>query len=173
MSNLVGDVKLSTPGQCFSNPGSGPLGFTILRTDLRVHAEKLGVTPHPNIRQLIGLLEAYPPSMQKARVYFEYLASRIAEISISDWNVLSTLKFVPVGKDGMFAAPITTYFDGDDKSFVKFFQYCDFGNTANSFLRSCGVKDQPTPLEIAVMIVKDPQSFLDAMGFGISTLNNP
>lgn len=172
--NLDGDPisGISTPAQCFSDPASRPLGFEILRDDLRPHAEKLGVQQHPNARLLIRVLQDNRPSMKNARVFFEYLASRNAgmrnlftqflDFSMNDWRIMSGLKFIPV--KNTYCAPVTVYFDGSGE-FAEFFNFVDFGSVANSFLRNCGVKDQPNPKEIAGMIVRDPQSFLDVMGF--------
>ena len=44
------------------------------------------------------------------------------------------------------------------------FTYIDFGPTCNAFLSACGVKDEPTPMELAQLMVKTPQDFLNAQG---------
>ena len=41
----------------------------------------------------------------------------------------------------------------------------DFGNPSNAFLRACGVKEEPTPLELTQQVIRSPNSFLDQMGF--------
>ena len=77
-SNQTGKIALSSPSQCYSHPGSAPLGFMILREDLRVDAEKLGVVSHPSTRQLIAFLESTPPKKEIAQSVFEYLATRVS-----------------------------------------------------------------------------------------------
>lgn len=44
------------------------------------------------------------------------------------------------------------------------FEYISFGNVANSFLRLCGVKDEPSPLEIAHQLILNPDHFYSTLG---------
>jgi hypothetical protein len=44
------------------------------------------------------------------------------------------------------------------------FTYIDFGTNCNAFLLACGVKEEPTPIELAQMMVKNPQEFLSSQG---------
>ncbi|KAJ1557813.1 hypothetical protein HK405_015115, partial [Cladochytrium tenue] len=59
------------------------------------------------------------------------------------------------------------YFGGAGSSDVyrDQFTHVDFGSAGNAFLRACGVKDEPTPLELAQQLVRDPRAFLDQLGF--------
>jgi hypothetical protein len=41
----------------------------------------------------------------------------------------------------------------------------DFGDPSNAFLRACGVKDEPNPQELTQQVIRDPQSFLEQLGF--------
>ena len=41
------------------------------------------------------------------------------------------------------------------------FDFIDFGSVANSFLRNCGVKDEPSPIELALQVVQTPEKFLE------------
>ena len=50
----------------------------------------------------------------------------------------------------------------DKHSFGDYFLYVDFGEKANRFLRSCGVKDYPSPSEMAELLVKSSSEFLSS-----------
>ncbi|KAJ3116936.1 hypothetical protein HDU96_008336 [Phlyctochytrium bullatum] len=41
----------------------------------------------------------------------------------------------------------------------------DFGDVSNAFLRACGVKDEPSPPELARELVASPESFLAELGY--------
>ena len=42
----------------------------------------------------------------------------------------------------------------------KLFVFVDFGTSANSFLKACGTKDEPSVEEIALILLRDPREFL-------------
>lgn len=44
------------------------------------------------------------------------------------------------------------------------FTFVDFGSGANIFLRSLGVKDEPSPADVAALLVNEPQHFLKLAG---------
>lgn len=49
-------------------------------------------------------------------------------------------------------------------AYSTMFSFVDFGPGANSFLVACGTRQEPTPDEIAQMLLMDPQKFYDAVG---------
>ncbi|TPX34353.1 hypothetical protein SmJEL517_g03025 [Synchytrium microbalum] len=159
------------PADCFSEPGGLVMGFLVLKPDLKPHADKFGCRPHPPSDQLVARLRERPPPPQSAVAMFTYLASRQHDFTVRDWTLIRDSKFIPV--------PITTtspptykcmtpgdvYFNtGSKNEYADFFTFVDFGHVANTFLRAAGVKDEPTPAELAQQLVKSPRQFLDASG---------
>lgn len=57
--------------------------------------------------------------------------------------------------------PNQCYFKGESSGqfHSKLFVFVDFGTSANSFLKACGTKGEPSVEEIALMLLKDPRQF--------------
>ena len=160
--------SLAKPKECYAEPGCSILGCLILVPELKMHAEKFGVDSHPTSKVILTLLQTNPPSSDDAIPVFAYLSSRQFDFDRNDWSNLRSLKFIPVknekGQD-VWMSPSTVYFGkGDSKVYGSQFTYVDFGPTCNAFLSACGVKDEPTPAELASMLVKTPDHFLNTMG---------
>jgi hypothetical protein len=163
-------TKLSTPSHCFVDGGAALLGFDILRRDLQPHATKFGVRTHPDMDQCIRiLLEGPPKSHRDARATFAYFAGRLSEINSSNIPRLSDAKFVPIFseppvspavasekvKKPKFISPKNCFL-GDSDTYGEIFNFVDFGQEANAFLLKCGSKHEPTKLEVAQILVKEP-----------------
>jgi hypothetical protein len=163
-------IKLSTPSHCFVDGGVALLGFDILRRDLQPHATKFGVRTHPDMDQCIRiLLERPPKSHRDARAMFTYFAGRLSEINSSTIPRLSDAKFVPIFseppaspavvsekvKKPKFISPKNCFL-GDGDTYGEIFNFVDFGQEANAFLLKCGSKHEPTKLEVAQILVKEP-----------------
>ncbi|OBZ84104.1 hypothetical protein A0J61_07846 [Choanephora cucurbitarum] len=164
----------ATPRECFTNPDVKLLGFQVLHPDLIAVRDKLGVRENPPADQLVkAFSDKRESDQEKARQLFEFMASRMGDFSRSHWQLLRQLAFIPV-KDGQFMEPTQCYFESENSttSFHKeLFVFVSFGSLANSFLRSCGVKDEPTTIELASMLVKDPQRFWNLSSGGERYLN--
>jgi hypothetical protein len=155
--------QLATPIQCFADPGAALLGFDILKQDWIPHASRFGVRQHPPMDACIDVLAKRPPLTHRdARILFTYFAGRLGEIHHNNMARLSDLKFIPVfPKEKEKSAPKThispkVCFVGDSEQFEEIFDFVDFGNEANSFLFKCGCKPEPSTLEIAHILVKEP-----------------
>ncbi|KAJ9603391.1 hypothetical protein H2200_012169 [Cladophialophora chaetospira] len=155
--------QLATPSQCFADEGATLLGFDTLKRDWVPHAPKFGVRQHPPIDQCINILAKRPPtSYNDARVLFTYFAGRLGEIGANSMARLSDLNFIPVfSKSKEKSAPKThtsprNCFLGESEAFGEIFHFVDFGPEANSFLIKCGCKQEPSKLEIAQILVKEP-----------------
>jgi hypothetical protein len=158
----------ATPRDCFINPDVQLLGFQVLHSDLTSVRDKLGVRENPTADRLVeAFLNKRESDHEKGRKVFEYMASRMGDFSNSQWQQLKQFAFIPV-QQNQFKEPNQCYFETEDSSSFhkELFQYVSFGSLANSFLRSCGVKDEPTTVELAAMIVKDPQRFWDLSSGG-------
>lgn len=164
-------TSYAAPRNCFTNADARLLGFQILHPDLIPMRDKLGVRENPSVERLF---EAFLLDIQKdtliAKKRFEYMASRMGDLSRGHWQQLRQTAFIPVTQNNVvfLKEPSNCYFESDDSaSFHKeLFLFVNFGTLANSFLRSCGVKDEPNTVELASMIVKDPQRFWDLSSGG-------
>ncbi|KAJ3288068.1 hypothetical protein HDU79_005116 [Rhizoclosmatium sp. JEL0117] len=170
-----GSEKLYRPRELYGNPGVAVLGFPFLHASLQQHADKFGVREHPNGMTLINVLKTNPPTQETAVKVFTYFSGRQSEFSSSEWNVIRSLKFIPVTtpKDSplnpgsvTWIEPTKVYFGSKNSSaYQDLFTHIDFGETSNAFLRACGVKDEPTPQELAEQLVRNPQAFMNQLGF--------
>ncbi|KAI8829064.1 hypothetical protein BJ741DRAFT_538973 [Chytriomyces cf. hyalinus JEL632] len=167
--------QLFRPRELYAHPGVAVIGFSFLHKTLQSHAEKFGVREHPNSPTLINVLKTQPPNLENAVAVFSYLAGRQQEFSAQDWNIVRSLKFIPITmpKDSpsnpgglTWIEPTKVYFGSKNSSgYQDQFIHIDFGETSNAFLRACGVKDEPTPQELAEQLVRNPQSFMNQLGF--------
>ncbi|PGH04765.1 hypothetical protein AJ79_06986 [Helicocarpus griseus UAMH5409] len=166
---IEGQNKLSTPSHCFTDDGATVFGFDLLRKDLHVHASKFGVSQHPSLHECINLLVRKPPSSKKeARILFEYFARRLGEINSVAAGRIGQAQIVPVARkmSSTFTsqeksppvghiAPRDCYL-GESEDYGDIFDFVDFGQEANLFLLACGSKREPTKVEVASMLVKEP-----------------
>ena len=155
--------QLATPAQCFADAGASLLDFDVVKHDWVPHASKFGVRQHPPMDLCVNLLAKRPPTTYNdARVLFTYFAGRLGEINGNSMARLSDLHFIPVfpKSKGKSAPKIHTSprncFLGESEAFGAIFHFVDFGPEANSFLIKCGCKQEPSKLEIAQILVKEP-----------------
>jgi len=156
--------KLATPSQCFVDGGAALLGFDILKRDWIPHYQRFGLRLHPPMELCIHILAKNPPTTyDDARATFTYFAGRLGEINATNIPKLSEMDFIPLfsgkTKEKMIVKAHTSprnCFLGDSDTFGDIFNYVDFGLEANSFLIKCGSKQEPTKIEIAQILVKEP-----------------
>lgn len=165
--------ELSTPSQCYVDQGAMLLGFDILRYDLQTHAPMFGVRRHPPIEICIQILAKKKlTTHQEARALFTYFAGRLGELNTAIIQRLQDLNFVPIFAKNKEKSIVRSYtsprnvFLGDSDTFGEIFNYVDFGQEANSFLLRCGSKPEPTKIEVAQILVREPARIS-------STFNNP
>ena len=155
--------QLATPSQCFADEGAALLDFDTIKRDWAPHASRFGIRQHPLMDLCINILAKRPPTTyHDARVLFSYFAGRLGEINTRNMARLSDLDFIPVfQKDKEKSAPKThtsprNCFLGESEAFGEIFHFVDFGAEANSFLIRCGCKQEPSKLEIAQILVREP-----------------
>ncbi|KAJ3313963.1 hypothetical protein HDV04_001269 [Boothiomyces sp. JEL0838] len=158
-------TALATPLECYSDQRVELMGLNVVDKSIFTYSEKLGVAQSPNGTVLIQQLKSNLPTPANASSIFEFLSSRQSIFTSSNWKELWSLKFIPVkNQEGYFhAAPTQVYLKPNDNSneqYAGIFHYVTFGASADAFLRACGMKDQPSPLELAENIVQDPIKFL-------------
>ncbi|KAI3196131.1 hypothetical protein CBS147311_7633 [Penicillium roqueforti] len=161
---IEGSDSLSAPKKCFTDQGAALFGFKILRNNLHPHASRLGVKAHPPMTDCLQILAKQPPTTQRdARIVFKYLAGRISDLKQQDINRICQAPIIPIpihhqsekGAKYRLVAPRLCYL-GDGEDYKDIFDFVDFGQEANLFLMAIGSKREPTKIEIARMLVKEP-----------------
>ncbi|RIA91695.1 hypothetical protein C1645_692396 [Glomus cerebriforme] len=163
------------PSECFINPECMVMKFQAVHQDLRFQAEQFGVRQHPSRDKLLNrLIENPSQDENKAREIFEYLASRQGDFNQFDWNKLAGLKFIPIRSKNVIVLtnPRSCFFKGQEESYHDFFSYIDFGSKANKFLQACGVKDEPSPIEFAELLVKSSHKLWNSIGDNVEKYLN-
>lgn len=160
---LENKKELSIPTKCYVDEGALLLGFDILRRDLHSHAPMFGVRRNPPIETCIQILASRRlTSHAEARGIFAYFAGRLNEINASIIPKLQDLNFVPIFAKNKEKPIVKSYtsprnvFLGDSDTFGEIFNYVDFGQEANAFLLKCGSKPEPTKVEVAQILVREP-----------------
>ncbi|GBB83162.1 hypothetical protein RclHR1_00010044 [Rhizophagus clarus] len=140
--------------------------FQIIRQDLRFQVEKLGIRQNPDREKLLNRLTQDPPQDENnAKEIFEYLASQQACFTYSDWKKLSDFKFIPTKNEKQpLVSPCSCFLIIQDEMLKDFFSCVDFGEIANRFLSSCGVKNEPSPIDYAELLVKSSHKLWNSIG---------
>ncbi|KAF2118693.1 hypothetical protein BDV96DRAFT_568338 [Lophiotrema nucula] len=182
---------LVAPFQCFTNEASACLGYAILRSDLRPHADKFGVRPNPDIKECLQkVLKTPPRSKVDAEVQYSYLASRAGELDQQKtlMHGISTSPIVPIfrkyftdpscagfedrakrqtGKTELrihhYEAP-EAVFVGHDQEYRGILDYVQYGPEATAFLLKAGAKHEPSSHDLANLLARNPSSFLNTIG---------
>ncbi|KAF1831701.1 hypothetical protein BDW02DRAFT_632608 [Decorospora gaudefroyi] len=179
------------PSQCYTNEKAACLGFPILASDLRIHAEKLGVQRDPSIGPCVQYLIKTPPKTKTdAENQFAYLASRASELDQHKGLIqnLAAANIVPVyrryyldptcsgfedrtkhqtGKTEMrihHYDPPEHVFVGRDQEYRGILDYVQYGGEATTFLLKVGAKHEPSTHDLASLLSKNPARFLNTIG---------
>lgn len=163
-----GDYILVTPSDCYTNTEAACLGYKIFRQDLHVHAAKFGVLADPPIKDCAKRLMSRPPrSLAEARSAFGYLATRVGDISTDLGTQLGSANIVPLMKSkdviGRYISPRDCFLGYNSEGFDTIFDFVDFGSKANGFLLRCGAKLEPTTLELAQIMVRQPVKLFETL----------
>ncbi len=179
------------PFQCYTNENAASLGFAILRSDLRGHAEKFGVKKDPNIAPCVQYLLNNPPKTKlDAEMQFAYFASRGSDLE-QQQGLLSNLtsaNIVPIyrkyyldpksdgfeertkqqsGKSEMrihHYDPPEHVFVGRDQEYRGILDYVHYGSEATAFLLKVGAKHEPSTQDLAKLLSRNPTRFLNTIG---------
>ena len=153
------------PSECFYDKSCTVMGYKILREDLIPHAHRLQIMQHPPTNAVINQLKNRLPALENAEPMFVYLGNRVGDFSAKDWKTIMSLPFIPVktGDKTVWYGPSDVYFKSQDSEYDTVFIYVDFG-AGNTFLKACGVKSEPNPVEVCKEVLRDPQRFLETIG---------
>jgi hypothetical protein len=179
------------PFQCYTNENAACLGFAILRSDLKLHADKFGVQRDPSIGPCVQYLINTPPRTKlDAEMSFAYLASRAADFERNKSLIvkISSTNLVPVfrqyfldptcsgfedrtkhqaGKTEMrihHHDPPEHVFVGRDQEYRGILDYVQYGAEATAFLLMVGAKHEPSTHDLASLLSKNPARFLNTIG---------
>lgn len=181
--------KLAAPSDCFTNERVGLFGFDLLKDHLHQYAAQLGVRADPPVDRCIQRLLRKPPqSKRHARDIFTYMTSRLGVLSNEHIETLASARIVPIAEFGSRDSGVSTAeaatsdgnganknggrlryttprmcFLGDGGDFRNIFDFVDFGPEANMFLMRCGSKQEPSPAEMAHLLIRRPAKFLDEL----------
>lgn len=114
------------------------------------------------------LIDKPPQTRRDAMTLFSYFASRLGEIGQHSVVKLGDARIVPVlaksqsSKDLKYLTPRQCYL-GNSPTYSEIFDFVDFGNDANAFLFKCGSKHEPSKLEIAALVAREPARLLGIM----------
>jgi len=179
------------PFQCYTDENAACLGFAILRSDLRSHADKFGVHRNPPIGPCVQYLLNTPPKTKlDAEMQFSYLASRASDLEQNKGliNKISNCNIVPVfrkyyldpacsgfedrtrqqtGKTEMrihHHDPPEHVFVGRDQEYRGILDYVQYGAEATAFLLKVGAKHEPSTHDLALLLARNPARFLNTIG---------
>ncbi|CAJ0749799.1 12900_t:CDS:10, partial [Entrophospora sp. SA101] len=154
------------PSECYTNTECRFMKFNVLHRDLVSRAEDLGVKKDPDRLQILEKLKNEPPDEEKAKSIFGYLSS--FHFIYSDWGNLNRTYFIPIrdkkSAQLKYVKPSNCFFKCSDEDFADYFDYINFGEKANKFLRDCGVKDEPSPIDLAELLIESSHEVLKSQG---------
>ncbi|KIJ33557.1 hypothetical protein M422DRAFT_783144 [Sphaerobolus stellatus SS14] len=178
-----GTKFLSKPLEVFTEREYATMGFATVDPQLVADwVTKLKLKPSPPINKILPVLKnSAPRDMTTARRWFELLATRLSDFTTSDLQYLSKTDFIPVPQNSaartgaasvpadqkvVLRSPNQCYVSKDAANAFhsQLFTYVDFGAKANSFLMTCGVRNEPTVEELAQMLVANPRTFFNLAG---------
>lgn len=138
-------------------------------------SKKFGVLVDPPMTECVTrLISKPPPNYREAVTFFNYFASRLHELQLYHIVKLSESSIVPVEKTGTESnftpgKRITRHLQppqcylGSSSKYGEIFDFVDFGDLANSFLLKCGSKHEPSSVELASLVSKEPARLLGVM----------
>jgi len=154
------DGTLYAPTNVYTDTAAASMHFPVADV-APLAAVQLQLPAHPRGAELVQRLTKAPPTADEARAIFGFL-SGVRTLSAAELEQLSHTPFVPVSQ--RHVAPRECYFVGTSHAppeYQAVFSYIDFGTAANAFLRSCGVRNEPSVPDIVRMVLADPRHFYE------------
>ena len=156
---------LSLPSHCFRDINSNVMGFQVIDQTIKLYSDKLGVLEFPTEDMLVDSLRRNPPQPNNANNVFTFLGTRQSCFSMKVWQNLSQIPFIPLETNNSikYFKPTEVFLKSNLlPSNYDCFTYVSFNTSADAFLRACGVKDCPSPIELAFKVVESPEYFLQS-----------
>lgn len=169
-----GPNLVAKPSQCYANPKAAVLRFRTIREDLQPHHAIFGVALDPPIAACAERLIKSPPAdKSSAQTLYNYFAGRLNEIGpngnlaehIGNAMIVPIIDKTTSTKSARvrLVAPRAVYL-GDGQTYGEIFDFVDFGHEANTFLLRVGSKHEPSAVEIADMLIRQPARLLNTLG---------
>ncbi|GAA5986839.1 hypothetical protein JCM11641_007813 [Rhodosporidiobolus odoratus] len=169
-----GAPTLVKPTEVYGSSDAALLGFPVLSLKYAAEESRFQLRRDPLPQDLVAALVSEPPkTVAEASRVFAYLSGQISGFSSSDIEALRWASFIPVRKPAATTyeplPPVNLYFSTADTSLPAglkslFTTLPDFGPAARPFLVAVGVKEAPSTVEIATMLIGDPAKFYDLAG---------
>lgn len=168
-----GEVCVGTHEEVYSDSSWAMMGFQRVHPSVEKKViNRLRMREAPSAEQVIEVFKERPPkSFDIATKWFAFLATKQV-LSPGDLQQIANIPIVPVKNpvpeadpDSVRMVPPRECFLGgiqyaDDHLYRRLFTFVDFGDTANGFLKACGVKAKPDCSDIINILIKDPLDFL-------------
>ncbi|KAG8800465.1 hypothetical protein FRC16_002827, partial [Serendipita sp. 398] len=162
-----GKEFLAKHSQVFLESGCQLLGLAVIRSDLKDDAQtKLKLAKYPSGGAATSAVIRDPPTTEeKAKRLFEYLTNFLGDFDPGSLLQLKVSKIIPTASSKL-VKPCECYFKSEVQANLrsKLFTFVDFGARANTFLRTCGVRNAPTPEDLALTLIADPDEFYGLAG---------
>lgn len=161
------DGKLYHPLRCFTDPQVAFLTHPCVDDNFlpAKYARLLGVRESPSSEEIMQALVRSPPEIKVASKVFEYVATLLPSMQRSHLHELSSKPIIPLQSDQgqvQYKSPRTVYFRPRSKARGRYeglFPYVLYeSDAANMFLRSVGVRDEPTVDELAALLSNSEQA---------------
>lgn len=161
---------LLPPSRVYTDAAAVTMGFAVAVLP-PLDAVKLQLRAHPPSEVLTQRLMASPPEDEDtARRIFVFLSS-CRDLATSDIRKLRSARIIPVRRGSAYVhmAPRDCYFLPESSQSIapeyrEVFDYIDFGPSAATFLRACGVSDEPSVEEVVQKLVADAPRFYKLCG---------
>ncbi|KNE70311.1 peptidyl-prolyl cis-trans isomerase A1 [Allomyces macrogynus ATCC 38327] len=172
LPNRAGELR--TAKELYTHAPSAVLGFELLHERLVPIADKFNVREKPTTLAVIARVRQAPPTKDTIQAVMTYLADRMGECTARDFSDLGKTAFLPTASG--YKTPTQVYLTP-----FPLLESVDFGPAANQFLKLCGTRDEPTPIEMAEWLMaqgteyfeSDPKAYaeiLSKVAFQIGTL---
>lgn len=181
-ATLGNEVVLKHPSEVYVSEQLGKLGLPVLLPKYQPEAHKLKVAREPSGNELAKALMSMPPrNFGDARDIFAYMSSQISSAMLAtlvdlESSLTSLAELHPSEIALLQKAPIIPFQADDGKITMRTAAGCffatttslpaglsalfrtlpNFGPSARPFLSVLGVKDTPSPVEIAELVADDP-----------------
>ena len=167
-----GSKGLGLPLEVFTNAGAAVMGFAVIDEAYSTDAFKFKLRTDPPPADLVRAITNKPPQDRAtATKQFAYLSTQVASFSSQQLGVLKDSKIIPVvrksGAPVQLETPSTCFLASPESSagiYASLLSFVDFGTASQPFLRAVGVKNEPTPAEIAGLLLQDPTKIYSLAG---------
>ncbi len=166
---------LAKPLECYSDEGMELLGLPVVHRELRPYASLFGVRHRATSDHMASLLARHAFEPSHADALFSYLSTIVDDFTPDQLHRLHDADFVPLprkkeddsalpGGACTWRQPSDLYFSHGRYDFGQAFTVIEASHSARTFLRACGVSDEPRPVQVASRLASDAPELLARLG---------